>query len=883
MWPKILDLDAASCQGIRRKLELEAYSGVVSALRVQGELTKERRKILADLSNVLNITPERHKTEVRRAINDELLGTVTKRLTGSLCETEWAREGRRIIPLLRRALPLTAFTSAADSAQVEAENHNQSLKPPLKTKTAKRKTATGNRGLMAPPPPLLKDIIQNGEVNPPSFATPIRPKGKDHEGDVIMLPSGMAVRFKEEPLVAHPDPNNATPSKVRRKRKGPSIPEDEARGSYEVYPVGQFYSQRPPMGLLPGLSSSSTSSPLMYGPKGRKRPKMPPPGTLQPPLPPPPNQQPHHPMGAPSPGMHFMDSHHGYARQFLPQIPSPLSELGAKMAAKYSSYLNPSPKVGPSNNIPPVLPKTPLPPQKEGKTAKGASSTRGKGRGRKQQANIRPSAPTPTPIPPAPSSSSSSFPTSVSSSSTVTTPNSPALTEEAIANSIQRSFNEASGLTPPSSTPTSLVALSSMSPAKIMTSIATLSTLPGNKPRPLTSLSPSMQLKEGVLAPGMKVIPAGARILPKAPVGVTVSTSLAAASGATSLGSAGLPVYMMTSSSTPGQSNVVRMSRAGISPIVNSSQSPNSTTRVVTLNPGAFKTGATVPLSATGVVRPSGNAIIKAAFSSNAIGGTPSRYITTSGARPSLIVLQRGSSGLGGTKGILAGQRIIQTSPGGKPMMIVTKALTPMMTTVTTASATPTSGVAVTATHLATSLQTSDKESKEPPNKPSNSVTSPASSMVETSSQAGNVIVYDMSKESSIKSHVLSDILQATGIVTEESSKAKEGSEQLAPINLATSSKGDDRSYEEPATPNPVSSAEASNQTPRTQVLLTREGLKTFEQGSSSSQFASQVRKANAQRLPPLVAGSIQLSTEDTNLNSVIEEELRTEDSPSTN
>lgn len=230
---------------------MEAYSGVVSALRVQGELTKERRKILTDLSNVLNITPERHKTEVRRAINDELLGTVTKRysnnhfsnlclhsnshilihrLTGSLCETEWAREGRRIIPLLRRALPLTAFTSAADSAQAEAENHNQTLKPPMKTKTPKRKTITGNRGLMAPLPSSLKDIVHNGEVNPPSFATPIRPKGKDHEGDVIMLPSGMAVRFKEEPLVAHPDPTNATPSKARRKRKSSSIPDDEGMG-----------------------------------------------------------------------------------------------------------------------------------------------------------------------------------------------------------------------------------------------------------------------------------------------------------------------------------------------------------------------------------------------------------------------------------------------------------------------------------------------------------------------------------------------------------------------------------------------------------------------------------------------------------------------------
>ena len=59
--------------------ELEAYSSVVSALRAQGELTKERRKIMNDLSNILNISIERHKAEIRRAVNDELLNTIAAR------------------------------------------------------------------------------------------------------------------------------------------------------------------------------------------------------------------------------------------------------------------------------------------------------------------------------------------------------------------------------------------------------------------------------------------------------------------------------------------------------------------------------------------------------------------------------------------------------------------------------------------------------------------------------------------------------------------------------------------------------------------------------------------------------------------------------------
>ena len=52
MWPKYLDIDAKTCAGILRKLELETYSSVISTLRAQGELTKERRKVMNDLGNI---------------------------------------------------------------------------------------------------------------------------------------------------------------------------------------------------------------------------------------------------------------------------------------------------------------------------------------------------------------------------------------------------------------------------------------------------------------------------------------------------------------------------------------------------------------------------------------------------------------------------------------------------------------------------------------------------------------------------------------------------------------------------------------------------------------------------------------------------------------
>lgn len=57
-------------------LELEAYSHLISALRAQGPLNSDKRKLLKDTSSLLNIAEERHKAEVRRAINDEKLNTI---------------------------------------------------------------------------------------------------------------------------------------------------------------------------------------------------------------------------------------------------------------------------------------------------------------------------------------------------------------------------------------------------------------------------------------------------------------------------------------------------------------------------------------------------------------------------------------------------------------------------------------------------------------------------------------------------------------------------------------------------------------------------------------------------------------------------------------
>ena len=59
--------------------ELKAYSGVLDALRAGGGLTPRKSSFLADLRKILSISDDRHKAEVRRAINSEILNTVCEK------------------------------------------------------------------------------------------------------------------------------------------------------------------------------------------------------------------------------------------------------------------------------------------------------------------------------------------------------------------------------------------------------------------------------------------------------------------------------------------------------------------------------------------------------------------------------------------------------------------------------------------------------------------------------------------------------------------------------------------------------------------------------------------------------------------------------------
>ncbi|XP_019759585.2 BRCA2-interacting transcriptional repressor EMSY [Dendroctonus ponderosae] len=134
MWPMLLDMTEEESMQSLRHLELEAYASLVSALRAQGSLNQDKRKILKETSIILNISNDRHKAEVRRAISDEKLQTIAYHSTGRLESFEdWAQEGRRLVPLLPRTPPQTSYSVVADDASDAAVLSNKQLPLPAHT------------------------------------------------------------------------------------------------------------------------------------------------------------------------------------------------------------------------------------------------------------------------------------------------------------------------------------------------------------------------------------------------------------------------------------------------------------------------------------------------------------------------------------------------------------------------------------------------------------------------------------------------------------------------------------------------------------------------------------------------------------------------------
>ncbi|CAG0890955.1 unnamed protein product [Darwinula stevensoni] len=138
MFPMLLDMPVDQCHKTLRRLELEAYSSVVSALRAQGAFTKRKRKILRLLGKQCIISVERQKAEIRRAANDEVLETIAHKIYGPNTGEAWITAGRRYVPLIPRLIPRTKWTALADYYAGKYSDTNASLPEPSQTMTPKR-------------------------------------------------------------------------------------------------------------------------------------------------------------------------------------------------------------------------------------------------------------------------------------------------------------------------------------------------------------------------------------------------------------------------------------------------------------------------------------------------------------------------------------------------------------------------------------------------------------------------------------------------------------------------------------------------------------------------------------------------------------------------
>ncbi|XP_062983300.1 BRCA2-interacting transcriptional repressor EMSY isoform X6 [Elgaria multicarinata webbii] len=214
VWPTLLDLSRDECKRILRKLELEAYAGVISALRAQGDLTKEKKDLLGELSKVLSISTERHRAEVRRAVNDERLTTIAHNMSGPNSSSEWSIEGRRLVPLMPRLVPQTAFTVTANAVANAALQHNASLPSPAETGSKEGEVVVCYSFTSTTSTPTSTPVPSG------SVATVKSPRPASPASNVVVLPSGSAVYVKS---VSCSD-DDEKPRKRRRTNSSSSSP-----------------------------------------------------------------------------------------------------------------------------------------------------------------------------------------------------------------------------------------------------------------------------------------------------------------------------------------------------------------------------------------------------------------------------------------------------------------------------------------------------------------------------------------------------------------------------------------------------------------------------------------------------------------------------------
>lgn len=156
---RLSEMSQIDLMRVLRQMELEAYTGVINAFSAQGDLTERKRKLLKELQTSLCISPERHKAEIRRALNDDTIESVSK-VNGEY-RNQWIVEGKRSVPLKRRPLPETIFTKTANAKSKLALERPDLLRPAYKffySKSRDKDDPQLNDNIADP----TKEAVENG-------------------------------------------------------------------------------------------------------------------------------------------------------------------------------------------------------------------------------------------------------------------------------------------------------------------------------------------------------------------------------------------------------------------------------------------------------------------------------------------------------------------------------------------------------------------------------------------------------------------------------------------------------------------------------------------------------------------------------------------------
>uniref|UniRef100_A0A3Q1MI67 EMSY transcriptional repressor, BRCA2 interacting n=1 Tax=Bos taurus TaxID=9913 RepID=A0A3Q1MI67_BOVIN len=177
-------------------------------------------------SSKIGISTERHRAEVRRAVNDERLTTIAHKMNLSLylgerpsysmsgpnSSSEWSIEGRRLVPLMPRLVPQTAFTVTANAVANAAVQHNASLPVPAETGSKEVVVCYSYTSTTSTP---TSTPVPSG-----SIATVKSPRPASPASNVVVLPSGSTVYVKS---VSCSD-EDEKPRKRRRTNSSSSSP-----------------------------------------------------------------------------------------------------------------------------------------------------------------------------------------------------------------------------------------------------------------------------------------------------------------------------------------------------------------------------------------------------------------------------------------------------------------------------------------------------------------------------------------------------------------------------------------------------------------------------------------------------------------------------------